>query len=81
MRIENEKPGYKKWAALDRQVLAVFSRREDGWCIYIGAVPGENHSYEWPGVAATGSKLHESVARVILREYFGYDSTELEYAK
>src|SRR3990167_9552010 len=58
-------PGEKFYAALDTRVLAVLSRRVDGWCIYIGAVPGQSHAREWHAVAEGGAKLPRSVAEAV----------------
>ena len=62
--------GGKIYAPLDRRVLAVLSRRHDGWCIYAGAVPGENHDREWQAVALSGTKMREGVARAMVTDYF-----------
>ena len=60
--------------ALDRQVLAVATERIDGWCAYIGAVPGKNHDNEWDEVLRQGCKLSEHVAIAIFgkREDMSY---------
>lgn len=65
--------GEKRHAALARQVLAVLSRRADGWAVYLGAVAGEDHDAEWPEVAAQGSKQLEPIARAIVEQRFGYE--------
>ena len=58
------------YTALGRQVLAVLSRRVDGWAVYVGAVPGERHRDEWPEVARHGDKLREPLARAVVENYF-----------
>ena len=73
-------PGEKIYAALDMRVLAVLSRRVDGWCMYIGAVPGQSHAREWPEVAAGGAKLSKPVAEAVAAAYFGVDEFDAPYA-
>ena len=51
--------------ALDRKVLAVLTERIEGWCAYIGAVPGKSHDKEWDEVLRQGCKLQERVAVAI----------------
>ena len=51
--------------ALDSKVLAVSTERIDGWCAYIGAVPGRSHEVEWGEVLRIGCKLSEHVAVAI----------------
>lgn len=57
--------------ALDREVLAVAVERIDGWCAYIGAVPGINHTMEFMMVAQHGSKLPKPLAIVMFPQYIG----------
>ena len=73
----------KIYTQLDSKVLAVLSRRVDGWCVYVGAVPGEDHDREWEDVAAHGQKQHEPVARAIVGHLFypGFDPGDLPYAE
>jgi len=54
--------------ALDSKVLAVSTDRIDGWCAYIGAVPGSSHEVEWDKVLRQGCKLSEHVAVAIFGE-------------
>lgn len=55
--------------ALDGSVLVVAVQRVDGWCAYISAVPGKDHSVEQVSVARKGTKLHEDIARAIFKEF------------
>jgi len=70
MKLSDLPEGTKLYTQLDRQVLAVLSRRIDGWCIYVGAVPGQNHEAEWHMVAASGNKQREAVAIAIAQSLF-----------
>jgi len=63
------------WRALDSRVLVVAVRRIDGWCAYIGAVPGESHERELQDVKDHGNKLPESIALAIFPRFKG-----IEYA-
>jgi len=82
MKIADMKPGQTAYTQLDYQVLAVLSRRYDGWSMYVGAVAGNNHDVEWQAVAESGSKVKEPVAKAIAANYFfpGFDATGVEYA-
>lgn len=64
------------------RVLAVLSRRVDGWCVYIDAVPGVSHDDEWRDVARFGDKQKEEVARAIATSLFypPFDPGDLPYA-
>lgn len=53
---------------LDSKVLAVATNRVDGWCAYIGAVPGWNHQEEAHEVLDYGEKLPEHIAIAIFGE-------------
>ena len=64
-------PGTKLHRALARRVLAVLSRREEGWSVYVDAVEGQSHDDEWQLVAQQGSKQLEPIARAIVRN-LGY---------
>ena len=58
--------------ALDWCVLAVARTRIEGaWGAYIGAVSGKNHEIERGSVLSIGSKLPESIARVIFPIFKG----------
>lgn len=81
MNIEDMVIGTKVYSALDTKILAVISRRVEGWSMYIGPVAGKKHSIEWPGVAATGSKVLEKSAIVIAKEYFGIEISDIEYIR
>lgn len=73
--------GTKRYTALNRQVLAVLSRRQEGWCIYLGAVAGVRHPDEWEQVAQEGTKVDEALARVILSTRFALDPVGLPYVR
>ena len=82
MKIEDLEAGQKFYAPLGHQVLAVFSRRVDGWCLYVGAVPGRRHVEEWQHVADHGDKQCEKVARAIVENLFsGLELGDLPYAE
>ena len=82
MKLSEMEPDQKIHTQLDMRVLAVLSRRVDGWCMYVGAVPGMDHAKEWPAVASHGEKLKEPVARAIAENYFhpGFE-IDLPYAR
>ena len=82
MKIEDMKPDQKVYTQLGSRVLAILSRREDGWCVYVDAVPGVDHSHEWQDVASMGAKLCEPIARAIVENLFypGFDPGDLPYA-
>ena len=73
--------GHKEHTPLARTVIAVLSRRVEGWCIYLGGVPGKSHDVEWQEVAAHGVKQDPVVADAILRRQFFYDPEGVPYAK
>ncbi len=83
MLIADMTPGDKTYTQLSHNVLAVLSRRHDGWCIYVGAVEGQHHESEWHNVAAGGNKQHEDVAKAIALNCWhpGYDPGDLPYAR
>ena len=70
------------YTQLGSRVLAVLVRREDGWCVYVNAVPGEEHAIEWREVMRTGDKQKEPVARAIVENLFypGFE-VDVEYAR
>ncbi len=82
MKISDMKPGETAYTQLSSYVLVVLSRREDGWCAYVGAVRGDRHSLEWPEVLLTGDKLKPEVAEAIVKHYFypGFDTEGVDYA-
>ena len=79
MKISELTPGTYNHAALASNVLAVLSRGQVGWCVYVGAVPGQNHSHEWAAVAATGDKQGEQLARAIVDARFPNLEIDLPY--
>lgn len=82
MNLSDLNPGEKLYTQLGSRVLAVLSRRHDGWCVYVGAVPGKRHENEWQEVAASGDKQNEVVARAIVETLFHPGFTiDLPYAK
>lgn len=82
MNLSELTPGEKFYTQLGCRVLAVLSRRHDGWCVYVGAVPGVRHDCEWKLVAENGDKQNETVARAIIESLFhpGF-VIDLPYAK
>lgn len=76
-------PGTKAYTQLGHRVLAVLSRRADGWCVYVDAVPGVNHDLEWQAVAQEGTKLDEATATAIIQNRFfpGFDPAGLPYVR
>ena len=74
MKMSDLEPGSKRHSAMNRRVMLVLSRRPEGWCIYMDAVPGKNHDHEWEAVAKQGSKVDEPIARLMARRYFGIDA-------
>lgn len=82
MQIRDLDPGDKFYTQLSSTVLAVLSRRVDGWCVYVGSVPGFDHNAEWQDVADHGDKQNETVARAIATTLFhpGFDPGDLPYA-
>lgn len=81
MKLSELTEGQKLYTALGMRVLAVLSRRVDGWCVYVDAVPGQCHQDEWPAVAERGTKLKEAAARAVAEGYFhpGFE-IDLPYA-
>lgn len=82
MKLADLKPGYTAYTQLGTYVLAVLSIREDGWCVYVGAVSGWNHDEgEWEEVARTGQKQNKAVALAIVENLFhpGFDTTGCPY--
>ena len=83
MMIRDIPIGDKLHAQLAHDVLAVLSRRVDGWCVYVGAVPGHNHDLEWEMVADNGTKQQEPMARAIVKHLFRpyLDPGDLHYTR
>lgn len=82
MKLSKLEIGEKLYTQLGWRVLAVLSRRVDGWCIYVDAVPGQSHDAEWREVAKTGDKQREPVAKAIVESLFhpGFE-IDLPYAR
>ena len=71
MKISELAIGQHPFTQLGTYVLAVISRRVEGtWCLYVDAVPGKDHYYEWQAVRATGAKQNEEVAKAIVKNLF-----------
>ena len=81
MKLLEMLPGEKHWIAFDPYVIAVLSRRVDGWCVYIGRVLGERHTEEWKEVADRGTKLPINVAKTIAEDQMGFDTEGCPYAR
>lgn len=75
MKLSELEIGAKIYTQLGSRVLAVLSRRVEGWSVYVGAVPGECHDDEWREVATSGDKQNEAVAAAIVTSLFhpGFD--------
>ena len=82
MRLSDCQPGWTAYTQLASTALAVVSRRQDGWCVYVAGVPGDDHEEEWRDVFIRGAKLDEGTARAILAHRFHppIDPEGLEYA-
>ncbi len=81
MRKLSELPaGHKEWRALARDVLAILSIGEDGYRVYVGAVPGKNHDDEWQLVAEHGVKQDEGIASAMVHHRF-YRDPDLPWAR
>ena len=62
------------YVPLASRVIAVAVERHDkpeAWTAYIDAVNGYKHSEEVAGVAQTGDKLPEGVARILFPQFSG----------
>jgi hypothetical protein len=70
MLLRMEKPGWHAYTQLASTALAVVVRRVDGWCVYVGGVPGIRHEEEYLDVMNHGDKQHELVARAICETLF-----------
>lgn len=82
MKLEDLAPGESLFTQLASTALAVVSRREDGWCVYVAGVPGYNHQNEAVEVLRYGDKLDEGTARAICANRFHppLDPGSLPYA-
>ena len=58
------------WRAMDHKVICVLSLRPDGYCVYLGAVPGQRHDDEWIEVARSGTKHTAKLGRAIAIHYW-----------
>lgn len=82
MKLSELETGTKLYTQLGHCVLAVLSRRVEGWCVYVGAVNGYNHDTEWRQVAEEGDKQNEAVATAIVKSLFHPRfEIDLPYAK
>ena len=63
------------YIALHNKIIVVQADRVDGWCAYIGPVPGKRHVDEIEQVKDHGTKLPEQIARAIFPDKGG------QYAK
>lgn len=81
MKLSELEVGTKLYTPLGHRVLAVLSRRVDGWAVYVGAVPGHIHAEEWQEVARSGDKQNVAVATAIVKTLFhpGFE-IDLPYA-
>lgn len=70
MKLSELSIGQKLYTQLGHRVLAVLSRRAEGWSVYVDAVPGESHDSEWQEVARVGDKQREAVAVAIATTLF-----------
>ena len=70
MKLSELSPGEKLYTQLSCTTLAVLNRRVDGWCVYIGGVPGLNHEFEWKQIMRRGDKTIEPIARAIVENLF-----------
>jgi len=82
LKISELAPGTQLYTQLSGHVIAVLSRRIDGWCVYVDAVPGISHDEEWQEVARSGDKTNKKVATAIVETLFhpGFDVEDLPYA-
>lgn len=81
MKLSSVEPGYAAYTQLDSRVLAVLVRHYDGWTVYVGAVAGERHDFEWHEVRDYGNTQTEAVGRAIAETLFhpGFE-IDLPYA-
>ncbi len=78
MKISELEPDHHPYTQLGQFVLAVISRREEGeWCVYVGAVAGQDHSQEWQGVLHHGDKQKPAIAEAIVKNLF-YPGFEID---
>ena len=75
MKLSELPIGESVYTQLSSRVLAVLVRRVDGWAVYVGAVVGYDHSYEWQEVRRSGDKQNETMAKAIATSLFhpGFD--------
>ncbi len=77
MKLSELAIGATAYTQLGSRVLAVLCRRHDGWCVYVDAVPGENHDREQWFVQQNGNKQYEAMARAIVTHLF-YPGFEID---
>lgn len=77
MKLSELQPGQKLYTQLGHRVLAVLSRRAEGWSVYVDAVSGLCHDEEWQEVAKSGDKQNEAVAVAIATTLF-YPGFEID---
>lgn len=70
MKLSELRVGETIYTQLASTVLAVLKRREDGWVVYVGAVPGDSHEHEWQEVAMHGDKQNKTMAKAIATSLF-----------
>lgn len=82
MKLSELKPGFQTYTQLDMKVLAVLSIGHDGYRVYVGAVPGMDHSKEWHAVASGGNKQREAMSRAIVENLWhpGFE-VDIPYAR
>ena len=80
MKLSELTPGTKMYTQLGSRVLAVLSVGHDGYRVYVGAVPGQNHDREWAEVATGGDKQREPMARAIVENLFHTLEIDIPYA-
>ncbi len=81
VKLSDAEPGESAYTQLAMRVLAVISRRVEGWCMYVDAVPGMSHKNEWQAVLDHGDKLDEATAKAIALNRFhpGIETEDLPY--
>jgi len=71
---DKDRPRRRTYTVLDSKVLAVASEGYAGdWAAYIGAVRGDNFDRESQEVLEHGSKLRESVAKLLFPDFRDLD--------
>lgn len=70
MKLSDLTVGSKHYTQLGHRVLAVLSRRVEGYSVYVGAVEGKNHDLEYLEVARSGDKQSKPIAEAIAKNLF-----------